>query len=565
MDNNSDDKICETSGEETKVLKEKQTLEATNGCPMTQKIKIPRSRTESTSSDENRMLSTTHDINNISIDGKRQKSEIRDNRSTSPTTTPLAESVTVGAFGFGLSPSPPRFISFEEIMKAANGVENMVLAHEIAVDNNFKLEKVEPTDNSLERQVKEVAHKAFWDILESQLNESPTNYKQALNLLKDIKENLLSLLLPQHTRLKQEIEEILDLDLIEQQADNGIFDFQRYAQYILSVCSRLCAPIRDETIRELTQTNEVISLIRGIMDLLDVMKLDMANFHIQQLRPHIQLKSIEYERKKFKEFLEQQSKLTTVDGLEFTKSWIKRNYEAIDVSKESNAVMITNKILTNAYLELLVCDNAIQDSYPETLLLDAKRIQEIREQVLKITLVGSIFLVTNATTGPSVQSLQEFKNKLKKELCILLPDNCSVLSDTEFKDILITISLRLKQELKICAEEHGFAQLDTNKEQSLEKQTVDLSSSDNRLRKIVERRVLEFIERALMSPTAQPMQIPTGLSAVKEELTEITGKFIRIVSHNRAVFSQYYADIITELVPEVSACETKSIERDLTL
>jgi hypothetical protein len=37
------------------------------------------------------------------------------------------------------------------------------------------------------------------------------------------------------------------------------------------------------------------------------MKLDMANFHIQQMRPHIQLKSIEYERQKFQEFLDNHS------------------------------------------------------------------------------------------------------------------------------------------------------------------------------------------------------------------------------------------------------------------
>lgn len=105
-------------------------------------------------------------------------------------------------------------------------------------------------------------HNVFWDILDSQLNESPTNYKQAMILLKEIKENLLSLLLPQHTRLKQEIDEIIDLDLILQQAENGILDFQRYAQYILSVCARLCAPVRDDTIRKLTQTNEVVPLFR---------------------------------------------------------------------------------------------------------------------------------------------------------------------------------------------------------------------------------------------------------------------------------------------------------------
>lgn len=45
------------------------------------------------------------------------------------------------------------------------------------------------------------------------------------------------------------------------------------------------------------------------MELLDVMKLDMANFHIQQIRPHIQQKSIQYERQKFQEFLDTQSSM----------------------------------------------------------------------------------------------------------------------------------------------------------------------------------------------------------------------------------------------------------------
>jgi hypothetical protein len=45
---------------------------------------------------------------------------------------------------FGIPASPPRFVSLEEIIKAAKGVKNMALAHEIAVDQNFRIpEKIE--------------------------------------------------------------------------------------------------------------------------------------------------------------------------------------------------------------------------------------------------------------------------------------------------------------------------------------------------------------------------------------------------------------------------------------
>lgn len=43
--------------------------------------------------------------------------------------------------------SPPKFVTLEDIMKAAHGMQNMALAHEIAVDNDFKLEPFEPPDN----------------------------------------------------------------------------------------------------------------------------------------------------------------------------------------------------------------------------------------------------------------------------------------------------------------------------------------------------------------------------------------------------------------------------------
>lgn len=41
---------------------------------------------------------------------------------------------------------------------------------------------------SLERRVKEIMHKAFWDCLEAQLKEDPPSYGHAIKLLAEIKE-----------------------------------------------------------------------------------------------------------------------------------------------------------------------------------------------------------------------------------------------------------------------------------------------------------------------------------------------------------------------------------------
>ena len=40
--------------------------------------------------------------------------------------------------------------------------------------------------------------------------------------------------------------------------------------------------------------------------MLEVLKMDMANFTIQQIRPFVQQQSVDYEKKKFDELLKQQ-------------------------------------------------------------------------------------------------------------------------------------------------------------------------------------------------------------------------------------------------------------------
>lgn len=76
------------------------------------------------------------------------------------------------------SASPPKFVSLEEIMQAANGMRDMALVHQIVVDKDFRLKPAEPEPNSAQRIIKDTMHKAFWDVLRSELNEDPPNYTQ---------------------------------------------------------------------------------------------------------------------------------------------------------------------------------------------------------------------------------------------------------------------------------------------------------------------------------------------------------------------------------------------------
>ena len=73
-----------------------------------------------------------------------------------------------------------KMMSLNEIMDTARGVTNMYLAHEIAVDKDFMLEKLKPDvqPGSMEERVKSIVHQAFWDVLACELSEEPPIFNQ---------------------------------------------------------------------------------------------------------------------------------------------------------------------------------------------------------------------------------------------------------------------------------------------------------------------------------------------------------------------------------------------------
>lgn len=76
----------------------------------------------------------------------------------------------------------------DEVRNAIKNVEDMTLAHEIAVNPEFRLQPYDPPENSLEKKIKTILHDAFWDLLREQLNSTPPSYDQAIVLLGDIRE-----------------------------------------------------------------------------------------------------------------------------------------------------------------------------------------------------------------------------------------------------------------------------------------------------------------------------------------------------------------------------------------
>jgi len=435
--------------------------------------------------------------------------------------------------------SKNKSMTLAELMDASKGLTNMALAHEIAVDKDFSLQKIQPA-NEVEKQVKEVMQKVFWDLLTEQLSADPPEFSQALNLLKEIKGMLFSILLPQHEKLKEKIDATLDIEVIQQQIDNEVLDFPGYAAYILNVMGMLCAPVRDEQLAKLKDMKggDVVGLFRGIMDLLEVMKLDMANFTIQQVRPVIVSQSVEYEKKKFQEFLDSQD-----DGLASTREWLVRHSptkEELEGEPKYHK-LLGQRVLNESFTELLEWDEYYP--LPETLVMDQKRIFALRDSVERASVSAAVILLSFSQLNSVIIPMdsQRVKETIKKHTDILLED---FYEDADLLKILPGVALQVVKDVDDYLAEKDKAKLSQDLVTSITQQIESLEDPNQKIRDLIQKRIVDFCKQ-IISGTLKNVQVPPGLTVCKDELGAIAGQFIRLVNYNKNVFGEHYNHIIT--------------------
>jgi len=446
--------------------------------------------------------------------------------------------------------------------KTANTVSSMALAHELLMDDSFRLQSELP-QNSLEKQVRDVVHKAFWDKLREELNQDPPIFSQALSLIEEVKENMLSLLLPHHNSLRAQINEVLDLELIKQQAMHGILDISRLAQFVVSILSKLCAPARDEQVKKILDNQDIVELFKEVFTLMDAMKVDLANFQLQAIKPHLVQQSIEYERNKFKDYLQ-----SNPDGLMSTKVWLKRGAEvATGMGSRSAAQVSAEEVDTTDFQQKLE-DASLTDlvvhgylgiifgepgwPYPETLIMDEYRLAEMRWSVRRTTLIASVLLVTLNTIGQQLASDAAYLANLKEVLYILLDG----VPEGDFPSALPGVYEQVVKETEKLLEERGLSKLTSQQKDMLKRQTEEIASADNAILSLLTSRAYDFMLTRVKSRLHQKNKredeqstlhtIPQGLASVNTELSEITGRFARVVGHNLAVFAPFYEDILVE-------------------
>lgn len=451
------------------------------------------------------------------------------------------------------SSSPPRVLTYDEVMAAARNLLDLSLAHEIAVNENFEVKQTPVPENSLFGRVKHIVHQAFWDLLESELNADPPEYEHAIKLFEEIREILLSFLNHGGTRLRAQISEVLDTDLIRQQAEHSTVDIQGLASYIISTMGKLCAPTRDNDIRELKVTGNIVEVLRQIFHVLDLMRMDMVNFAIRSIRPILQHQLVDYERNKFQEILEE-----TPGALKQTTEWIKESLEeelgALSdapsppgAESPSKASLSPTLVLNNSYLKLLEWDYQ-KKVFPETLMTDEARLQELAEKLNRLKMIACLSLVTNNMVGAILEGQPELANRLKRISAVLLEGMTKRTSN--LKEVLNSIGVQTCAEVNKTLTERGLPPLNAEMEANLVGQFSSIEEDDNPIWSLIDKRIQLYMKNLLSLPSPQKSMppVPGGLAVLQQELEAIGSQYASIVNLNKQVYGPFYANILRKLL-----------------
>ncbi|OSX59836.1 hypothetical protein POSPLADRAFT_1092821, partial [Postia placenta MAD-698-R-SB12] len=173
-------------------------------------------------------------------------------------------------------------------------------------------------------------------IIQPVMSKSTGLYMQPTSLHPQFQQNVT------HVAL---LRSVLDADLIQQEMEHGLFDPSGVFQTIGDIIRCHCAPMRDHAVDQMVSLAkscapggngskvDAVRAIRLCFEIMELMKLDVANHQLQTLRPYLIQSAAQYELKTFQE-CRQGGHLS----LETTREWLRTAHLEIVRRVESSGL-----------------------------------------------------------------------------------------------------------------------------------------------------------------------------------------------------------------------------------
>jgi hypothetical protein len=390
-------------------------------------------------------------------------------------------------------------------------------------DPNLEFRPNDDGDRGVQKKIKA---DVFWKDIEEDVSGrryGTPSYKRIPVLINEIKEILNDLVATEE--YKQRLDSHMDVILIAQQLEHGVFDPISLMTFLADIMKAHCAPLRDPLIDQMLKDcvvgNFIISL-RSCFEILERMKLDVANDQLRRLRPYVVESSVEFEWEHFKELLKDK-KIT----LKATVNWLTPFVKSRDAS---TAAQSSSDLFNNAFLDLISAPKEAS-AIPETFRLDTSRITAFQNDWQDTTIMACLLMTYRQLIGK--HSSAQIVTEMKKNLWILLNDASTTLSH---------ISLYLCQK---AGEIRGKAMNDQEMKiaDGLVTKTLSPDSALYALmKKKIGEQILDYLKTKKLAQ--QDILAKKGLLELSDEISELAERVRVLVEHNKLVYGKVYDEIL---------------------
>ncbi|EWC45872.1 hypothetical protein DRE_04879 [Drechslerella stenobrocha 248] len=441
---------------------------------------------------------------------------------------------------------------------------NRQIAHELLLDHEFRFK--ERAKDQIEQTVEYQAKKAFYDLMREDITSGELE-RWIPSMAETVRQKLLRLVSP-GSSVHQMISNAIDIELIAQQCRAKTYDHVSFFTFIYSLLPKLCSPARDEACQALindpSPNQDYIARLEKLLDFLELMQLDHANYHLMMAAPHIIPHATQYEQHMFADDLAA-GRFT----LSRTKAWLKpaivervTELQSRDVENVNHPRQVPTAfhLVNQGYVSLFVHLNSLSDFVvPETFHLDIERVVNIYAEVHQVVVSSAMLLTIKSLLRKDARTVWR---PLREKIAELIEAN-SMTAEQKSEQLVGF----MREDLAVAPTEAQLAHISGAARRLFGNIETAMAGDSSGLRadpvvKVMLARLRSFVlarlnaqapkDKVRLASGAADTLTSFGMAEQIAEIGGLLGRILALAGTNRESYGQWYDEIVREVLTEMN-------------
>jgi hypothetical protein len=397
-------------------------------------------------------------------------------------------------------------------------LDNEVLNASVQIRHDLILEpqlKLRPNSQRRSSIVYQQNYKRYWAAMDLELEYFLVSGAVPHRLLRAIGEmrKLILACYPMSAMVTEGLKEFFDTDLLRHQLINRTLPLVTLIEAIANLLKQNCAPRRDllvDHLVELAKEGRYLIMIREFFEIMELMKLDLANYHLQHLKRFSNTSIVTMERDFFQRELSKGRQ-----GIERTRTWISISGNC------DNSYFVFKQQFVETFI-------VPYKKFPETFYLDKTRIGTLRNELQMISIACAITSGLRQICGRNLN--EDSMAELKSRIMVLVASPETHVNDIA-KNVVLVLE-RIKAPKEIIEGCSGFIDKIIRPESPLYITIL------RRLHEVLSQAILQDLENI----NEISMQKKLGHWLV--ELSQLYTKLQKMLRHHWTVYHPLYEGIL---------------------